>query len=193
MIFLIFRLILVIYLIWRKAALKIKKNDILEYLVEGKTEQKLILQIKEEHIHSGKVTVLNLLQERNIDTWLRKAKQKTVVAIVFDTDVTDKKSLEKLHQNIEKIKKAKHIKKVVIIPQIHNFEDEIIFSTDINKISDFTKSKSDKDFKADFLKMSNENIPRKLKDHKFNIAKFWSRNAMNQYRVFNNESEYIKR
>ena len=55
MIFLIFRLILVIYLIWRKAALKIKKNDILEYLVEGKTEQKLILQIKEEHIHSGKV------------------------------------------------------------------------------------------------------------------------------------------
>lgn len=35
--------------------MKIKKNDILEYLVEGKTEQKLILQIKEEHIHSGKV------------------------------------------------------------------------------------------------------------------------------------------
>ena len=47
------------------------RNDVLWYLVEGETEQKVIAALKNEYLYPGKVIVLNITQDYLKERFLR--------------------------------------------------------------------------------------------------------------------------
>ena len=53
------------------------------------------------------------------------------------------------------------------------------------------ESKSKKDFKNDFNNC--KNLMKKLEDKEFKISKLWSRNAVDIYKKYKNDSEVIKK
>ena len=87
----------------------------------------------------------------------------------------------------------RNVKKVILISQILNLEEELVYSTNMKQIKEFTKSKSNKEFKSDFLAMTDSNVPKKLNEVNFDIKRLWVRNATNRYKIFTNESGYIKK
>ena len=115
----------------------------------------------------------------------------TDIVIIFDTDVIDINNINILDKNIEIFENNDRIKKVILIPQVKNLEDELIYSTKIKKIKDLLESKSDKDFKRDFI--SCNNLMKKLEEKEFEISKLWSRNAVDIYEKYKNDSEKIKK
>ena len=161
---------------------------ILHYFVEGETERKLIETIKNKYLYSGKIKIINTIQNKVPNSILRTLERETVVVLVFDTDV---EKIDILDENIRLIMSSNNVKDVICIPQIKNLEDELIYSTNINKIVDLLESRSDKDFKKDFI--SCKNLIKKLEDKEFKISRLWSRNAVDIYKKYKNDSEVIKK
>ncbi|WP_339019730.1 hypothetical protein [Fusobacterium animalis] len=95
-----------------------------------------------------------------------------------------------LDKNIEVFENNDRIKEVILIPQVKNLEDELIYSTKIKKIKDLLESKSDDDFKRDFMRCNN--LIKKLEEKNFDIFKLWSREAKNIYKKYENKSKEIK-
>jgi len=104
---------------------------ILHYFVEGENERKLIETIKNKYLYSGKIKIINTIQNKVPNSILRTLERETVVVLVFDTDV---EKIDILDENIKLIKNSNNVKDVICIPQIKNLEDELIYSTNINKI-----------------------------------------------------------
>ena len=161
---------------------------ILHYFVEGENERKLIETIKNKYLYSGKIKIINTIQNKVPNSILRTLERETVVVLVFDTDV---EKIDILDENIKLIKNSNNVKDVICILQIKNLEDELIYSTNINKIVDLLESKSKKDFKNDFNNC--KNLMKKLEDKEFKISKLWSRNAVDIYKKYKNDSEVIKK
>ena len=161
---------------------------ILHYFVEGENERKLIETIKNEYLYSGKIKIINTIQNKVPNSILRTLERETVVVLVFDTDVG---KIDILDENIKLIMSSNNVKDVICIPQIKNLEDELIYSTNINKIVDLLESKSKKDFKNDFNNC--KNLMKKLENKEFKISKLWSRNAVDIYKKYKNDSEVIKK
>lgn len=126
------------------------KDNTYIYFVEGECEKHIISFLKNNYIVSGRVLKLNPIQELISATKLRILKPNTVAILIFDTDTND--GLEKLNKNKLLLNRTKNIKDIITVPQVENFEDELIRATVIKNIKKFTKSKSTKDFKRDFLK-----------------------------------------
>lgn len=72
------------------------RNDVLWYLVEGETEKKVISALKNEYIYPGKVAVLNITQDHLKERFLRTIPHATRIILVFDTDVDDKKRVDRI-------------------------------------------------------------------------------------------------
>ena len=161
---------------------------ILHYFVEGENERKLIETIKNKYLYSGKIKIINTIQNKILNSILRTLERETVVVLVFDTDV---EKIDILDENIKLIKNSNNVKDVICIPQIKNLEDELIYSTNINKIVDLLESKSKTNFKNDFNNC--KNLMKKLEDKEFKISKLWSRNAVDIYKKYKNDSEVIKK
>ena len=161
---------------------------ILHYFVEGENERKLIETIKNKYLYSGKIKIINTIQNKIPNSILRTLERETVVVLVFDTDI---EKIDILDENIKLIKNSNNVKDVICIPQIKNLEDELIYSTNINKIVDLLESKSKKDFKNDFNNC--KNLMKKLENKEFKISKLWSRNAVDIYKKYKNDSEVIKK
>lgn len=161
---------------------------ILHYFVEGETERKLIETIKNKYLYSGKIKIINTIQNKVPNSILRTLERETVVVLVFDTDM---EKIDILDENIRLIMSSNNVKDVICIPQIKNLEDELIYSTNINKIVDLLESKSKKDFKNDFNNC--KNLMKKLENKEFKISKLWSRNAVDIYKKYKNDSEVIKK
>ena len=161
---------------------------ILHYFVEGENERKLIETIKNKHLYSGKIKIINTIQNKVPNSILRTLERETVVVLVFDTDV---EKIDILDENIKLIMSSNNVKDVICIPQIKNLEDELIYSTNINKIVDLLESKSKTNFKNDFNNC--KNLMKKLEDKEFKISKLWSRNAVDIYKKYKNDSEVIKK
>lgn len=161
---------------------------ILHYFVEGETERKLIETIKNKYLYSGKIKIINTIQNKVPNSILRTLERETVVVLVFDTDV---EKIDILDENIRLIMSSNNVKDVICILQIKNLEDELIYSTNINKIVDLLESKSKKDFKNDFN--NSKNLLKKLEEKEFKISKLWSRNALDIYKKYKNSSEVIKK
>ena len=96
-----------------------------------------------------------------------------------------------LDENIKIIKNSNNVRDIICIPQIKNLEDELIYSTNITKIIDLLESKSKKDFKNDFNNY--KNLIKKLEDKEFKISKIWSREAVDIFKKYKNESTKIKK
>lgn len=145
------------------------KNHRYQYYVEGDCEKKLINTLKKNNsLISGKVDVLNVTQKEITDLRLRTLSPDTTVILVFDLD---KVNVEILRNNIKLLSHHSHIKEVWPVTQIENFEDEIKRSTNIKELKELLGSKSNKDFKRDFIK--EKDLFGKLKVHHFNISKMW--------------------
>lgn len=161
---------------------------ILHYFVEGENERKLIETIKNKYLYSGKIKIINTIQNKVPNSILRTLERETVVVLVFDTDV---EKIDILDENIKLIMSSNNVKDVICIPQIKNLEDELIYSTNINKIVDLLESKSKTNFKNDFNNC--KNLMKKLEDKEFKISRLWSRNAVDIYKKYKNDSEVIKK
>ena len=141
------------------------------YFVEGECERKLLNALKASPnlILPGKVRVFNVIQDVLTGSHLYSIKEGYVV-FVFDSDV---KAVEKLKQNIEKVKKYCPQKSVTLLflVQDKRLENELVRSTDVTKIEELTGSRSEKDFKSDFLALKDVRLV--LKKHGFDIGKMW--------------------
>lgn len=162
------------------------KNKQLYYLVEGETEKKLIKELKNKYIYSGNIRVSNALNKQIPEGFLRTIPKNSVIVLIFDTDVY---KLEMLEKNIKLIKKYKNVSDIIFIKQVYNFEDEIIYSTNIRNIKELLNSKSASEFKKDFL--NSTNILKKLEEFHFSINKLWSKED-ERYVKYKNEAYKIK-
>ncbi len=160
------------------------------YFVEGENEKVLINCIKNRFVVPGVVSVFNPLQ-KNLKTQIRMHPPNTCVILVFDTDSVEASKIEMLRSNIQALKKSRNIQEVILIPQVKNFEDELVAATSVSKAMEFTNSKSGSDFKRDFNRMEKQLLA-KLEEYHFDIRLLWAKNADNDYREFNNTAEKIK-
>ncbi len=84
----------------------------------------------------------------------------------------------------------KLVKRVICITQVMNLEEELVRSCKIRSVLDITKSKSQKDYKHDLLRIAN--LDKRLRECGFDITKFWAKQPDNQYRDITNRAEEIK-
>ena len=163
------------------------------YFVEGDTEQKIIdvLKTNMESIQPGRTIVFNIFQDTITPARLTRLSPGTIVIIVFDTDQVNP-NFKLYDSNLKKLKKARNVTDIILIPQCKNFEDEIVFSTTINKIESFFPSESVSKFKADMLKVNDITLSKKLEKHQFDIDKFWSREPSGVYSSIPNNALKIK-
>lgn len=160
-----------------------------QYYVEGQCEEKLISVLKDSGVSlvmPGKVTVFNVQQQLLNDMRLRTLNSKTTIVFVFDTDIQNKPVLE---ENIKMIKKY-GFKELLLVFQNKNLEEELVYSTDIKRIIDLLPCDNNDCFKSDFIK--EKRLYEKLKYHKFDIAKIWSRKPTGSLAKYNNDGNKIK-
>lgn len=62
-----------------------------------------------------------------------------------------------------------------LIPEVTNFEEELLYSTNIKSVKELIPSRSTAEFKGDFCK--EKNLTKKLEQHSFDSRRFWSRRA----------------
>lgn len=161
------------------------------YFVEGDNEKRLLktLNGKMGYILSGKVTHINPLESKISPSILMQITNKSIVILLFDTDTNS--NLAMLKSNIEKLKTLSTVKEVWCVMQVGNLEDELVYSCDkISRIEEFTKSKSKKDFKRDFIRISD--LEGALNNKGFDIKRIWSRNPRNQFCEITNQGSKIK-
>lgn len=166
-----------------------KKNANVQYFVEGEDEKKLVNTLKNDlkDITPGKVQIINVIQNIVSDMILMTFKQGTIVVLVFDTDTNDTDTLNK---NISKLKKYRNVADVITIPQVKNLEDELKYSCNIRKITELLNSRSVSNFKSDLIHITN--LDSKLKEHSFDINRFWSRHPESPYENITNQADMIK-
>ena len=159
-----------------------------QYLVEGECERKLIQILKENSlIISGKVDLLNVVQEKLTNMRLRPLLEKTIVILVFDTDIQDTKIL---HENIRILHADSRVNAVWCVPQVLNLEDELIRSTNIREIKELLNCQSNKDFKHSFIQ--ERRLMEKLQLHAFDINSFWAAKVPDNFVGIPNDGERIK-
>ena len=110
---------------------------------------------------------------------------RTKVGLVFDTDVEDRKALDK---NIEMLKKYCSNITVINMMQVLDFEDEIVRSTDVGRAQDLTKSRSVSNFKTDFCRMKVNDCRSLMERYQFDIKKMWTAEPPTAFMDLNQES-----
>lgn len=165
------------------------KSKFVQYFVEGEDEEKLIHVLKTDLglIRPGKVQKLNVIEHVLADARLMTLRPGTMVVLIFDTD-TGNTSI--LNRNLEKLKKCSAVSEIVTIPQIFNLEDELVYSCDIKKITELLDSKSKKEFKTDFIRT--KDLANKLREHQFDINRFWCKQPLPPYQSIKNQAETIR-
>ncbi len=152
-----------------------KKYSYYHYFVEGENEKNLLKEIKGTLLQNGMISVFNVLEKNSLAIQLKKIREGTCVVFVFDTDILDEKKVKNLVENLKACHVSKNVMAVSMVPQILNFQDELVYATTIKSAKEFTQSSSEKDFKRDFNNL--KNIKVKLEKVNFDITKFWSRES----------------
>ncbi len=167
-----------------------KLGKYIQYFVEGEDEEKMLSVLKTDMqlIVPGKVSKLNVVQDKFTKARLMNLRPDTTVVIVFDTDTSNANILK---ENIEILKKTPTVQSIICITQVKNLEDELIWSCDIKTIRELTGSKTDSEYKHELIKASN--LATLLRKHGFDISKFWAKDATGVFGEFKNESRLIKK
>lgn len=165
------------------------KIKYIQYYVEGECEEKFINTLKSELmvVKTGKVQKLNVIEKEISNAHLIALRPDTVVVLIFDTDTCN---IDILNKNIKKLSKCSSVSDLILIPQVKNLEDELIQSCAIKNIKELLKSKSNKDFKGDFIRVTN--LANKLKSKNFDINKLWIRTPTPPYQNIKNDAGKIK-
>ncbi len=141
------------------------------YFVEGECEEKLINSYKLPPYSSfkpGKVEVFNFVLKRISNQRLLSLNKNTIIILVYDVDVLKTDILE---ENLKKLDDFGF--KVYHVQSIKNFEDEIVYSTDLKNINDMYHTQGREEFKSHFIHQ--DKLPIRLDKENFKIDKFWSR------------------
>lgn len=148
-------------------------NYNLFYLVEGESDEAVVKALKEKYISSGKIKVINVTSKKVTDLIVRRIKTSTICILIFDSGIftTGKGNPKIILENISKLEKTSNVKKVIVICQEENLEDEIVRATTIKNIKELLDSNSVTDFKREVI--SCNNLLKKLEDKNFDITKFW--------------------
>lgn len=165
-----------------------KNTDRFYYLVEGACEKKIIETFKEQKnlIVSGKVIVFNAVQDRISPVFLRTIQDNTICILVFDTDTAN---VDILEENIHKLQDNR--KKVWLVLQVNNLEDELVRCTDVSEVKYLTGSTTNSEFKHDLI--NEKRLFDKLMKHHFDFTKIWITRPDGVFRHFINEGQKIKR
>ncbi len=159
------------------------------YYVEGPCEKKLIDELKKvQAVISGPVNVFNAAQEEFSQQRLRVLSSNTIAIIILDTDAGN---YEILSRNVRILKKNRNIKDIWLVLQVENLEKELLRVTDVKEIKDLIGSKSNKDFKTDFI--NEKNLLAKLMHHNMNYALLWASKPNGIYKEYKNDGYRIKR
>jgi len=165
------------------------KNQIYQYYVEGNNEKKMASVLKSEygHIIAGKIEKLNIVEKRITNQKLMQLKKDTIVILVFDTDT---ESSEILDENLRYLERQKNIRAVYCVTQVRNLEDELKKSCNIVQIKELTGSKTNKEFKSDWQRITN--LRQRLDTKEFDFDKFWSSEAKGAFKHIENEADKVK-
>lgn len=165
------------------------KTKYIQYYVEGPDDKKVIDTLKTTMrlVKTGKVDVLNVVTEKITDLRLRTLSPGTMVVLVFDTDAG---SREILNMNIQKLKNCSAVTEVVTIPQVPKLEIELVRSCNIRQIKELLNSRSNDDFKRDVMRVTN--LDAKLREHQFDIDRFWSATPTPPYQDVPNQAAKVK-
>ena len=86
---------------------------------------------------------------------------------------------------------SSNVKEIICITQVKNLEEELVRSCNIKSAQELTSSKSLTNYKRDIKNITH--LDKKLKEHNFDIEKFWSKNDSAYEREgIKNEAEKIK-
>ena len=165
-----------------------KMNRVI-YFVEGECEEKLINALKEVPaiIRPGKVKIINVIQNLLNASQLVQIQPGTTVVLVFDTDVP---KTDCLQENIRRLRKKCTKVEVVFLAQVRNFEEELVRCTDVERASELTHSRSNKDFKRDFCAATNT---RHLLDrHNLVVSKLWTTHPPEEFSFVVSNSDIVK-
>lgn len=153
------------------------------YYVEGGSEKKLIDEFKAINkapkFIPGKVIVFNVLCDEFTLNQLRDITETTTIIFVYDTDSVEQDKKERLKRNIEIVSSIKRVKKIIHVQSVNNFEDEILYSSDVKTIDEIFKTQGSNAFKKEFIACSN--IQSKFKSINFDFDKLWSRKSKDKY------------
>lgn len=148
------------------------------YFVEGKCEEVLVRTlIKDFHLlPSGRVKILNIAQAKFPKSILFSLKPNTSIIFIFDTDAGNPQLVK---ETISIIESSTYGVDITTVPQCRNLEEELLYACDIKEIKHITKSKSNTDFKSDFIHASN--IKQLLESCHFDFEKLWSREVAKEW------------
>lgn len=160
------------------------------YYVEGGCEKHFIDTFKSgknPKLKAGKVEVFNILNEKLTNVRLISFTKGTTLILVYDTDVA---ITEIFKNNLKLLEANDNISKIYHVQSVNNFEDEVVYSTRVNKINEVFDTDGINEFKHKFV---NSNIESKLKSIGFKIELIWSRKSQNsEYSSFKQSGNFIK-
>ena len=128
------------------------------YLVEGDTEEHLVKQLKSSgEILAGKIEVWNICQHK-VKNIIRNLSINSIVIVITDLDIHRNNSYNNyllLSENLKNL--VENSKRVYLISQKDNLEDELMIACNCTKGNLFSKLKvtTASDFKREFLKCKN--------------------------------------
>lgn len=158
-------------------------SKIYHYFVEGDCEKKFIdifKMPKYGFILPGSTQVFNFINEEISDLRIMQLNPNTHIILVYDTDIENTHMLDK---NIRKLNKH-GFQKIYHVQSIKNFEDEIVFSSNIKNINSLFSTSSKNEFKRTFCKANNQSLFKKLKSINFNFKAIWSRQDNNAFKKY---------
>lgn len=148
------------------------------YYVEGESEKAIVCTLQKMGlIKTGKVEVLNALQQPISEVRLRRLLHNTIVVLIFDTDVCRqpewRMKLGTFKNNLLSLSKSSRVHAVYCVPQVNNLEDELSRSCNL-KLKDWFMS--DRQTTTDFKRKLNHcsNLEQTLKDAGLDLVKMWS-------------------
>lgn len=166
-------------------------NYRLLYYVEGQCEKKLIDTLKEHQcVLPGKIEVFNVTQDVFNDMRIRLIPPKSIIVLVFDTDV---KLADVLLENIAVLGKQNNVIHLYCVPQVRNLEEELVRSTDVKAPKEILNCKGNADFKGAFIK--EKRLYEKLMNHHFDLSKLWNTFPPDEYSKMGikNSGSFIKK
>lgn len=163
-----------------------------QYFVEGECEEKLITEGKKSPyflFRPGKVEVLNVASKELSEARILAIKKNTQIILIYDID---KGNLEILKNNVKKLQ-LYGFKKIYHIQSIINFEEELLYCTNLKSIDEMFGTVGLTNFKQKFI--NHKNIISKLQSVGFDKNKIWSRKTKGSFSIYFNENDqkFIKK
>ena len=168
-------------------------GSLYRYFVEGQCEKKILREYmflqEGPRFIDGKVEVMNFVNEKISPIFARTIKRDTTVVIVIDTDVNNIATFE---ENMKTLKRVAMLDDdhIWVVKSVKNFEDELVYSSDVSNVHRLFGTKGIAEFKTKFINHSD--IKSKLADVGFSLNKLWTREGEPPFDRYPNCGHKIK-